>query len=110
MTKKDFSITILSTRSGMIVVEIGKEFLGLNIQVQGRGRLKMIYITGDCHSNFERLYAYPVEMWHEGKVHKIRPSVIHLMRGQVFLSQMIQSSNSRKKYWTRAGSRIVLIT
>lgn len=109
------------------------------MQVQGRGRLKMIYITGDCHSNFERfntrnfpeqkemtkddyviicgdfggvwnkdgeskmetgaldwldgkafttlfvdvnhenfdrLYAYPVEMWHGGKAHKIRPSVI----------------------------------
>ena len=44
----------------------------------------MIYITGDCHGNFDRLYAYPVEKWHGGKVHKIRPSVIHLMRGQVF--------------------------
>ena len=44
----------------------------------------MIYITGDCHGNFERLYADPVEKWHGGKVHKIRPSVIHLMRGQVF--------------------------
>ena len=30
MTKKDFSITILSTRSGMIVIEIGEEFLGLS--------------------------------------------------------------------------------
>ncbi len=36
------------------------------------------------HENFDRLYAYPVEKWHGGKVHKIRPSVIHLMRGQVF--------------------------
>ena len=26
----------------------------------------------------------PVEEWHGGKVHKIRPSVIHMMRGQVF--------------------------
>lgn len=32
----------------------------------------------------KRLYDYPVEEWHGGKVHKIRPSVIHLMRGQVF--------------------------
>ena len=39
MTKKDFSTTILSIRVGMIVKE--KSF-------------KMIYITGDCHSNFER--------------------------------------------------------
>ena len=36
------------------------------------------------HENFDRLYAYPVEKWHGGKVHKIRPLVIHLMRGQVF--------------------------
>ena len=27
---------------------------------------------------------YPVEEWHGGKVHKIRPSVIHLMRGQIY--------------------------
>ena len=36
------------------------------------------------HENFDRLYAYPVEEWHGGKVHKIRPSVIHLMRGQIY--------------------------
>lgn len=36
------------------------------------------------HENFDRLYDYPVEMWHGGKVHKIRPHVIHLMRGQVY--------------------------
>lgn len=32
----------------------------------------------------KRLYDYPVEEWHGGKAHKIRLSVIHLMRGQVF--------------------------
>ena len=36
------------------------------------------------HENFDRLYSYPVEKWNGGNVHKIRPSVIHLMRGQVF--------------------------
>ena len=36
------------------------------------------------HENFDRLYNYPVEKWNGGNVHKIRPSVIHLMRGQVF--------------------------
>ena len=30
------------------------------------------------------IHDYPVEEWKGGKVHKIRPSVIHLMRGQVF--------------------------
>ncbi len=36
------------------------------------------------HENFERLNKYPVEEWNGGLVHKIRPSVIHLMRGQVY--------------------------
>ena len=36
------------------------------------------------HENFDRLYAYPVEEWNGGKIHRIRDSVIHLMRGQVF--------------------------
>ena len=42
-----------------------------------------LFVDGN-HENFDRLYAYPVEEWKGGKVHKIRPSVIHLMRGQVF--------------------------
>ena len=43
----------------------------------------VLFVDGN-HENFDRLYSYPVEMWHGGKVHKIRPSVIHLMRGQIF--------------------------
>ena len=42
-----------------------------------------LFVDGN-HENFDRLYDYPVEEWKGGKVHKIRPSVIHLMRGQVF--------------------------
>lgn len=42
-----------------------------------------LFVDGN-HENFDRLNAYPVEEWHGGKVHKIRPSVIHLMRGQIF--------------------------
>lgn len=42
-----------------------------------------LFVDGN-HENFDRLYDYPVEEWHGGRVHKIRDSVIHLMRGQVF--------------------------
>ena len=42
-----------------------------------------LFIEGN-HENFNRLNSYPIETWHGGKVHKIRPSVIHLMRGEVF--------------------------
>lgn len=42
-----------------------------------------LFVDGN-HENFERLYNYPVEEWHGGKVHKIRDSVFHLMRGEIF--------------------------
>lgn len=42
-----------------------------------------LFVDGN-HENFDRLYQYPVEEWYGGKVHKIRPSVYHLMRGQIF--------------------------
>lgn len=42
-----------------------------------------LFVDGN-HSNFDRLYQFSVEQWHGGNVHKIRPSVIHLMRGEIF--------------------------
>ncbi len=42
-----------------------------------------LFVDGN-HENFDRLYGYPVKEWHGGKIHEIRPSVYHLMRGQVF--------------------------
>ena len=35
------------------------------------------------HENFDILNSYPEEVWRGGKVHKIAPNIIHLMRGQV---------------------------
>ena len=43
-----------------------------------------LFVDGN-HENFTRLYIdYPVEEWHGGKMHKIRDSVLHLMRGEIF--------------------------
>ena len=42
-----------------------------------------LFVDGN-HENFDRLYEYPVEEWNGGKIHRIRSSVIHLMRGQVY--------------------------
>ena len=36
------------------------------------------------HENFDLLSKYPVEEWNGGKIHRIRPKILHLMRGQVF--------------------------
>ena len=42
-----------------------------------------LFVDGN-HENYTRLYNYPVEEWHGGKVHKIRDSVFHLIRGEIF--------------------------
>ncbi|TCT14532.1 calcineurin-like phosphoesterase family protein [Natranaerovirga pectinivora] len=42
-----------------------------------------LFIDGN-HENHNLLNEYPIEQWKGGKVHKIRPSVYHLMRGQIF--------------------------
>ena len=42
-----------------------------------------LFVCGN-HENFDRLYSYPVGEWNGGKVHKIRPTVMHLMRGQIY--------------------------
>lgn len=56
-----------------------------------------LFVDGN-HENFERLYRYPVEEWHGGKVHKIRDSVIHLMRGEIY-------DINNKKFFTFGGAR-----
>lgn len=56
-----------------------------------------LFVDGN-HENFERLYNYPVEEWHGGKAHKIRESVIHLMRGEIF-------NIDNKKFFTFGGAR-----
>ena len=42
-----------------------------------------LFIDGN-HENFDRRMAYPIDEWHSEKVQKIRPLVIHLMRGQIY--------------------------
>lgn len=42
-----------------------------------------VFVDGN-HENFDRLYQYPIKEWNGGKVHEIRPHVLHLMRGEVF--------------------------
>lgn len=35
------------------------------------------------HENSDLLNTYPEQEWHGGRVHMVRPHVLHLMRGQV---------------------------
>jgi len=43
----------------------------------------LLFIDGN-HENFDRLEEYPQKEWKGGKIHVIRPSIYHLMRGQVY--------------------------
>ena len=56
-----------------------------------------LFVDGN-HENFTRLYNYPEEEWHGGKVHKIRDSVLHLMRGEIF-------NINNKKFFIFGGAR-----
>lgn len=42
-----------------------------------------LFVDGN-HENFDGLYGMPIVPWNGGKVHKVRESILHLMRGQVY--------------------------
>ena len=42
-----------------------------------------LFVDGN-HENHVRLFEYPEIEWNGGKVHEIRPSVLHMMRGEIF--------------------------
>ena len=49
------------------------------------------------HENYDAYKGYPKEEWHGGQIQRIRPSVLHLMRGQVY------ELNGRK-FFTMGGA------
>lgn len=55
-----------------------------------------LFVSGN-HENYDILDSLPVEEWHGGKVNFLRPSVIHLMRGQIFIIE-------DKKFFTFGGA------
>ncbi len=81
-----------------------------------------LFIDGN-HENYDRLDAYPVSEWQGGKVQFIRPSVLHLMRGQVYTIDgltffafggasshdirdgILEKDDPQVKAWKRDGTR-----
>lgn len=49
----------------------------------GEQKYTVLFIDGN-HEDFQKLYRYPVEEWCGGRVRKVRPNVIHLMRGEIY--------------------------
>lgn len=66
-----------------------------------------LFVDGN-HENFDLLDTCFVFQWNGGKIHRIRPSVIHLMRGQVFDIDgrtifTMGGAESHDKEWRIAG-------
>lgn len=58
--------------------------------------IQILFCDGN-HENHILLNEYPVSNMYEGKVHKIRDNIIHLMRGEVY-------KINNKKYFTFGGA------
>ncbi len=78
LTKKDF--VIIAGDCGAVW---SNETLVGNLRYYKELPFTVLFIDGN-HENFDLLNSFPEEIWNGGRVHKIRPDLIHLMRGQVF--------------------------
>ncbi len=55
-----------------------------------------LFVTGN-HENYDLLKTYPFQYWNGGRVQRIRPSILHLTRGQIF-------EISGKTFFTMGGA------
>lgn len=88
--KEHFSEQERMTRSDYIIIcgDFGGVWDGSLEEQRKLDRLSrlpvtILFVDGN-HENFDILNDLPAEAWHGGRIHRIRPNVLHLMRGQVF--------------------------
>lgn len=82
MTKDDY-IIICGDFGGVLTFEEESSREKELLDWLGNKNFTTLFVDGN-HENYTRLYNYPIEEWKGGKVHKIRDSVLHLMRGEIF--------------------------
>lgn len=56
-----------------------------------------LFVDGN-HENFDLLGEYPAIPWHGGMVHAVRPSVLHLLRGEIYELEGL-------RFFTMGGAR-----
>ena len=78
----DFDMLLVCGDFGYIFSGSKQEDLFLDYIEKGAG-FEVIFVDGN-HSNFPKIYSYPIETWNGGKVHKIRKNIRHLMRGEYY--------------------------
>ncbi len=81
MTKDDY--VIILGDFGLIWDQEESEDEKYHLDILEKKSYTTLFVDGN-HENHDRLNSYPMMDWHGGKVHKIRPSVLHLMRAQIF--------------------------
>ena len=81
MTKEDY--VIICGDFGGVWYQEGNKGEEMELDWLNSLPFTTLFIDGN-HENFTRLNKYPIKEWNGGKVHEIRPSVLHLMRGEVF--------------------------
>ena len=97
MTKDDYVI-ICGDFGGVWTFEGESRWEKINLDLLDDRNFTTLFVDGN-HENFTRLYHdYPVKEWHGGKVHQIRDSIFHLMRGEVF-------EIDGKSFFTFGGAR-----
>ena len=82
MTKDDF-IIICGDFGGVWNKDCESAYENIQLDWLDSQPFTTLFVSGN-HENFDRLDAYPLEEWNGGKIQKIRPSIIHLMRGQIY--------------------------
>lgn len=102
LKKSDYMIV-----AGDLGVAWSEKTLEDNLNRYGKFPFTVLFVDGN-HENFNILNSYPVEEWRGGKVHMLRPDIIHLMRGQVYQIEdktffTFGGATSTDKYWRKEG-------
>lgn len=79
LTEKDYLI-ILGDFGG---VWYDDESDNLFLSYFEKQKYTTLFIDGN-HENHKKLNDFPVEVWNNGKIHRIKSNIFHLMRGQIF--------------------------
>lgn len=82
MNKKDYML-IPGDFGGVWDPEGESDYEKQNLDYLENRSFSTLFCDGN-HENHARLNSYPVEEWNGGLVHRIRPSIRHLMRGEVY--------------------------
>ena len=79
MTERDY--VIICGDFGLLWAR-DKEF-EYNLDWLSKLPFTILWVQGN-HENYDMIREYQIEEWNGGKVHEIRPHVLHLIRGEIY--------------------------